>query len=76
MPTLAALALGGSSVEALLTIGVAIGVMLVAIAFAYRQGDRIGDLVIHRSDEVSLLSIFGLSLVVAGLAEGSTSQPR
>lgn len=70
LPTLAALALGGSTAGALLTIGVAIGVMLVAIAFAYRQGDRIGDLVIHRSDEVSLLSIFGLTLVVAGLAEG------
>jgi CPA2 family monovalent cation:H+ antiporter-2 len=70
LPILAALALGGITVGALLTIALAITVMVVAIAFAYRQGDRLGDLVLHRSDEVSLLSIFGLTLVVAGLAEG------
>jgi CPA2 family monovalent cation:H+ antiporter-2 len=70
LPTLAALALGGSTLGALLPVGLAITVMVAAIAFAYRQGDRLGDLVLHRSDEVSLLSIFGLTLVVAGLAEG------
>lgn len=70
LPTLAALALGGSTAGALLTVGGAIAVMIAAIAFAYREGDRLGDLVLHRSDEVSLLSIFGLTLVVAGLAEG------
>lgn len=70
LPTLAALALGGSTIGALLTVGLAIAVMVVAIAVAYRQGDRLGDLVLHRSDEVSLLSIFGLTLIVAGLAEG------
>jgi len=70
LPTLAALALGGSTVGALLTVGLAIMVMVVAIAVAYRQGDRLGDLVLHRSDEVSLLSIFGVTLIVAGLAEG------
>ena len=69
LPTLAALALGGSTTEAALTVGLAITVMVVAIAFAYRQGNRLGDLVLHRSDEVSLLSIFGLTLLVAGLAE-------
>lgn len=70
LPTLAALALGGSTAGALLTVGAAIGVMVAAIAVAYRQGDQLGDLVLHRSDEVSLLSIFGLTLLVAGLAEG------
>ena len=70
LPTLAALALGGSTVGALLTVGVAIAVMVGVISLAYRQGDRLGDLVLHRSDEVSLLSIFGLTLLVAGLAEG------
>jgi CPA2 family monovalent cation:H+ antiporter-2 len=70
LPTLAALTLGGSTSGVLLTIGLAITAMVAAIALAYRQGDRLGALVIHRSDEVSLLSIFGLTLVVAGLAEG------
>lgn len=70
LPILAALALGGSTVEALITIGFAIGIMAVAIAVSYRQGDRLGALVFHRSDEVSLLSVFGVTLLIAGLAEG------
>jgi CPA2 family monovalent cation:H+ antiporter-2 len=70
LPTLAALAVGGSAGGVLLTVGVAIALMIAAIAFAYRQGDRMTGLVFHHSDEVSLLSIFGLTLVIAGLAEG------
>lgn len=70
LPILGVLALGGGVGGAALAIAVAILVMLGALAFAYRQGDRIGELVFHRSDEVSLLSVFGLTLVVAGLAEG------
>jgi len=71
LPTLGALALGGSTAGALLTIGVAVGLMVAAISFAYRSGDKLGSLVLHRSDEVSLLTVFGLTLIVAGLAEGA-----
>ena len=70
LPTLGALALGESTVAAVLAVGAAIGIMLAAISFAYRQGDRLSELVFHRSDEVSLLSVFGLTLLVAGIAEG------
>jgi CPA2 family monovalent cation:H+ antiporter-2 len=70
LPTLAALTLGGITRGVLLTVGLALALMIGAIALAYRQGDRLGGLVFHRSDEVSLLSIFGLTLIVAGLAEG------
>ena len=70
LPILAVLTLGGTTVGALLTIGLAVGVLVVAITFAYRQGDWLGDLVFHRSDEVSLLTVFGLTLLIAGLAEG------
>ncbi|MCI0425395.1 MAG: cation:proton antiporter [Actinobacteria bacterium] len=70
LPLLAALALGGSALSALLTIGVAVVAMTLAVAFAYTHGDRLGEFIFHRSDEVSLLSVFGLTLVVAGLAEG------
>jgi len=71
LPILAVLALGGSTAGALLAVGIAIGAMSAAIGFAYRQGDRLGELVFHRSDEVSLLTVFGLTLVIAGLAEGA-----
>lgn len=69
LPTLATLALGELFTSAILTVGLAIAVMVAVIAFAYRQGDRLGLLVFHRSDEVSLLSVFGITLLVAGIAE-------
>ena len=71
LPILGALALGGSTSGAVVTVAIAIAIMIGAIYFAYLQGDRLGELIFHRSDEVSLLSVFGLTLVVAGLAEGA-----
>lgn len=70
LPTLGVLALGSSTTEAIVAIGIAVALMAAVIGFAYRQGDRIGAFVFHRSDEVSLLSVFGLTLLVAGFAEG------
>jgi len=70
LPTLAVLALGDSANTAFVTIAIAILVMAGAITFAYFHGDRLGRLIFHRSDEVALLSIFGLTLAAAGLAEG------
>lgn len=69
LPILAAVALGVGAGQAATSIAIALAVIIVAIAFAYRHGDRIGRLVFHASDEVTLLSVFGLALVVAGLAE-------
>jgi monovalent cation:H+ antiporter-2, CPA2 family len=70
LPVLGVLALGGTLGNAVVTIGIAVVVMAVAIAAAYRLDDRIGTAVFHRSDEVSLLTVLGLTLLVAGLAEG------
>lgn len=69
LPVLAAVALGGSATSAGLSILIAITVLVAALTFTYRQGDRLGALVFHRSDEVSILSVFGLALLIAGLAE-------
>jgi CPA2 family monovalent cation:H+ antiporter-2 len=69
LPVLGAMALGGAISGAVATIALAIGVLVVALYVAYHRGDRIGALVFHRSDEVSLLTVFGLALIVAGLAE-------
>ena len=70
LPVLGVLALGSTLASAALTVGLAIAVIVVIIALAARSGDRIGSLVFHHSDEVSLLSLFGLTLLVGGLAEG------
>ena len=69
LPILAAVALGSGAGQAALSIAIAFAVIAAALTFAYRHGDRIGQLVFHASDEVTLLSVFGLALVVAGLAE-------
>ncbi len=69
LPILGAVALGGKPSAAFISIVVAVSVLVAALAFAYRQGDGLGNLIFHRSDEVSLLSVFGLALLVAGLAE-------
>lgn len=69
LPVLAAVAIGGSASSAFLSIFIAISVIVGALFVAYRQGDRLGELVFHRSDEVSMLTIFGLALLIAGLAE-------
>lgn len=70
LPILGVLALGGTFMGAVLAISVALTVMIGTIAFAYRQGDKVGAFIFHTSDEVSLLTVFGLTLVVSGLAEG------
>lgn len=70
LPILGVLALGESPTTALIAIGVALAAMAAALTFAHKQGDRLGTLVFDRSDEASLLTVFGLTLMVAGLAEG------
>jgi CPA2 family monovalent cation:H+ antiporter-2 len=70
LPILGVLALGSSMSSAVLTVGLAVVVIVGFIGLVSRGGDRLGRLVFHHSDEVSLLSLFGLTLVVAGLAEG------
>lgn len=70
LPVLGVLALGATLASAALTVGLAVAVIVVIIALVARSGDRLGSLVFHHSDEVSLLSLFGLTLLVGGLAEG------
>lgn len=70
LPVLGVLALGSSMSSAVLTVALAVVVIVGFIGLVSRGGDRLGRLVFHHSDEVSLLSLFGLTLLVAGLAEG------
>lgn len=71
LPVLTAVAIGGSTSSAVFSVVIAIAILASALLFAYRQGDRLGSLVFHRSDEVAILSFFGLALLVAGLAESA-----
>ena len=70
LPILAVLALGRGPGTALVTVAVAVALVVGIIAVAARGEDRIGSVLFHESDEVSLLSLFGITLLISGLAEG------
>ena len=69
LPLLAVLATGGTWLEALLGMAIAVAALAVAFVASYRWGHHIGRLVAHPDNEQVLLRILGLTLIVAALAE-------
>lgn len=69
LPLMAALLVGGGIASATLSILLALTSVVVVIFIAVRFGTRISEVVFSRSDEALLLSILGITLVVAGIAE-------
>ena len=69
LPLLAVLAAGGTWLQALLGVAIAITALGIAFAASYRWGHHVGRLVAHPDDEQVLLRILGLTLIVAALAE-------
>ncbi len=69
LPLLAVLAAGGTWLQALLGVAIAITALGTAFAASYRWGHHVGRLVAHPDDEQVLLRILGLTLIVAALAE-------
>lgn len=69
LPLMAGLLIGGSALAIGLEIGVALVVVVVALGIAVLFGHRLSKLVFSRSDEHLLLTLLGLALIVAGLAE-------
>jgi CPA2 family monovalent cation:H+ antiporter-2 len=69
LPIAAALVAGGEVTETLTTVAVALGAALVILVTALRYGDRLSGLLAPSSDEALLLAIFGLTLLVGGLAQ-------
>jgi K+:H+ antiporter subunit KhtU len=69
LPLLAVLATGGTWLQALLGMTVAVAALSIAFAASYRWGHHVGRLVAHPDNEQVLLRILGLTLIVAALAE-------
>jgi CPA2 family monovalent cation:H+ antiporter-2 len=69
LPIVAVLLAGTAALSAAVSVVVALGAVGLVIAIALRWGDRLSRAVFSRSDEATLLSIFGITLVVAGAAE-------
>ncbi|HWL41692.1 MAG TPA: cation:proton antiporter [Ilumatobacter sp.] len=69
LPVAAALVVGGTPSEMLLSVAGAVAAVTAVSAMALHWGDHIAALLGAGSDEALLLAVFGLTLLVAGLAE-------
>jgi CPA2 family monovalent cation:H+ antiporter-2 len=69
LPLVAVLLLGQGFLDGLLAITVALVTVSIVLILAVKQGKRISRVVAHQSDEVLLLTVFGLVLLVAGIAQ-------
>jgi len=69
LPVAAALALGSSAADTVGTVSVALLAVVAILVLAIRLGSRLSRLLDASSDESLLLAVFGLTLVVGGLAQ-------
>lgn len=69
LPIASALVAGRAFGATAATIAVALAVVAAIIGIAFRLGDRLSSLLDQGGDEALLLSVFGLTLVVGGLAQ-------
>ena len=69
LPIVAVLLIGQSAGAALLSVAIALAAVGAVLFLAVRHGATLGRLVAHESDEVIVLTTFGIILLVAGLAQ-------
>jgi CPA2 family monovalent cation:H+ antiporter-2 len=69
LPVVAALIVGGSLATTAGSVGIALVVVIVMLLLALRFGRPLSNLLAGGSDESFLLAVFGITLLVAGLAQ-------
>jgi monovalent cation:H+ antiporter-2, CPA2 family len=69
LPLFAVLLLGAGFAAGLLSIAAAMGAVALVLLLAMRYGDAMSRVIASRSDEIILLTVFGLALLVAGVAQ-------
>lgn len=69
LPVVAALIVGGTVTETLVSVGIALAVVAVILLIALRYGTQLSRGLGDGSNESVLLGVFGLVLLVAGLAQ-------
>ena len=69
LPILGGIALGGALNGILISVPLALVVVGLILLAAHRHGERLSELAFSSSDEVNLLTVLGITLVVAGLTE-------
>ncbi len=69
LPLVAVLLAGGDARSMVTAVAIAVAAVSVILFLAIRYGAALSRILAHESDEIILLSAFGLVLLVAGLAE-------
>ncbi len=69
LPVVAALIVGGTVLATLTSVGIALVTVAVILGAALKFGNKLSDWLSGDSDETLLLATFGLTLLVAGLAQ-------
>jgi len=69
LPVVAALIVGGSIAATATSVAVALVAVAVIMFVALRFGPKFSDMIVGGSDETLLLTIFGVTLLVAGVAQ-------
>lgn len=69
LPVAGALVTGGDAPATLVTVGIALAAVLLILVVALRFGDRLSGVLAGGTDESLLLAVFGLTLLVGGLAQ-------
>lgn len=69
LPVIGAIVAGTGGADTALTVAVALVAVIGILGIALRWGDRLSSLLSPASDESLLLAVFGLTLLVGGLAE-------
>ncbi len=69
LPMLAGLLIGGLSLTGVISAIAAIGLVFAVLAFSFRFDVHLSRVIFSRSDEVLLLTILGMTVLVAGIAE-------
>ena len=69
LPLAAALATGGDAASTAVTVAIALVAVILILTIALRFGERLSALLEPGSNESLLLAVFGLTLLVAGLAQ-------
>ncbi|CAN5404988.1 cation:proton antiporter [soil metagenome] len=69
LPIVAALIVGGSVTSTSVTVAIAVVAVAITLTLALRYGGRLTQALAGGSDESLLLAVFGITLLVAGIAE-------
>jgi CPA2 family monovalent cation:H+ antiporter-2 len=69
LPVVAALIVGGTVEATITSVAIALAAVAVILLAALRYGRRLSDLIAGGSDETFLLTVFGITLLVAGVAQ-------